>query len=104
MADEKYTREDLSNNGMLMVLMERTGETREDTRMLRHVLLEGNGTPSVVSQVATLTSRQEATDAKLDLHISGTTQSKGDRVTLYAALITGALGMLDAILRHLHII
>ncbi len=60
---------------LLARIDERTQQTAEDVDKLKHVLLEGNGTPAVIVQVATHAERlktleEDRRDAKIPRHVS----------------------------------
>jgi len=42
---------------LLVRIDERTEQTQKDVNLLKHVILEGNGTPALTVQVATLNTR-----------------------------------------------
>ncbi len=60
---------------MLVRIDERTEQTQKDVDKLKHVLLEGNGSPAITIQVATQAERlkvleEDRRDAKIPRHVS----------------------------------
>ena len=71
----------------------KVGQLAEDVSKLKHVLIEGNGTPSIMTQVARMDERLKAIEsAKL---------SPADRVKLWAGMIGGAISVIDVVARLL---
>ena len=66
---------------------------RKDVGGLRHVLLEGNGTPALTVQVARLDERIVAMER--------TRLSAGEKILLFSAIAGGGFSLIDIILRLL---
>ena len=78
---------------MLARLDEKTDLVVQDVGRLRHVLLEGNGTPALTVQVARLDERVSAMER--------TRLSPGEKILLFSAIAGGAFSIIDVALRLL---
>ena len=65
---------DAEVQALLVRLDERTERLADDVAQLKHVLLEGNGSPAITSQVATLNEKvsnleEQARDYRIPRHV-----------------------------------
>ncbi len=82
---------------LLSRLDERTEHMAEDVAQLKHVIIDGNGSPSMVVAVATLTEKVSA----LESNSAKSKLSAGEKI---AAVLTSAgvfVTLLEMIVRHL---
>jgi hypothetical protein len=66
---------DNDTRDLLVRIDERTKQTADDVDLLKHVILEGNGTPAITVQVATMNERlksieESEKDEKIPRHVT----------------------------------
>jgi hypothetical protein len=87
MADENGNAELFK---MLGLIEERTRQTADDVDALKHVLLEGNGSPALTVQVADLNGRVKAVE-----------ENRKAKTAIKVAVIGGLVGIVTAIIQLL---
>ena len=91
------TQNDVDVSALLQRLDERTEKTEEMVGKLAHVILEGNGTPALTVQIATLTEKVKS----LEDDASHKRLNGGDKAVVYATAIGGFITLAELIVRHL---
>jgi hypothetical protein len=101
---------------LLVRIDERTEQTQKDVDLLKHVILEGNGTPALTVQVATINTRLSSIEdgvptmaiqvATLDTRLRAMEESKRDSsiprhvtIGLIISIILAGFGMLAGFLQ-----
>lgn len=93
MSDEEFIAE---IKGMFNVLDERTKAMKDGLDVLKHVLLEGNGSPALTVQVATIDTRLKTVEEDQKEEKEHKAVPRQVSISIAVSILIGLVGLLAA--------